>query len=64
LAVPGAATDTIPAKFSEKNAADDRLIIVAYTFKLLNPEQRSAIYQALKGQPGGMKGVRSLIMRK
>jgi hypothetical protein len=55
LAVPGAATDTdtIPAKFSEKNAADDRLITVAYTFKLLNPEQRSAIYQALKGQPGG-----------
>ena len=55
LAVPGAATDTdtIPSKFSEKNAADDRLATVAYTFKLLNPEQRSAIYQALKGQPGG-----------
>ena len=54
LAVPGAATDTdtIPAKFSEKNAADDRLITVAYTFKLLNSEQRSTIYQALKGQPG------------
>jgi hypothetical protein len=55
LAVPGAPTDTdtIPAKFSEKNAADDRLITVAYTFKLLNAEERYAIYQALKGQPAG-----------
>jgi hypothetical protein len=55
LAVPGAAndTDTVPSKFSEKNAADDRLLTVAYTFKLLSPEERSAIYQRLKGQPGG-----------
>jgi hypothetical protein len=55
LAVPGAATDTdtTPSKFSEKNAADDKLSTVAYTFKLLSREERSAIYRALKGQPGG-----------
>ena len=55
LAVPGAATDTdtAPSKFSEKKAADDRLVTFAYTFKLLSREERSAIYQALKGRPGG-----------
>ena len=55
LAVPGAPadTDTVPAKFSEKNAADDKLITVAYTFKALTDEQRLAIYQALKDQPPG-----------
>jgi Protein of unknown function (DUF1236) len=55
LAVPGAPanTDTVPAKFSKKNAADDELITVAYTFKTLTDEERSAIYQALKGQPAG-----------
>jgi hypothetical protein len=55
LAVPGAPTDsdTAPAKFSQKNAADDKLITVAYTFKLLTDEQRHAIYQALKSQPVG-----------
>ena len=53
LAVPGAPenTDTVPAKFSEQNAADDKLSIAAYTFKLLTEEQRRAIYTALKGQP-------------
>jgi len=40
--------------------ADDRLATVAYTFKLLNPEQRSAIYQALKGQPAGLHSRRIL----
>ena len=51
LAVPGAPanTDTVPAKFSEKNAADDKLSTAAYTFKLLTVEQRGAIYAALKG---------------
>src|SRR5260221_10579170 len=44
-------TDTVPAKFSVKNAADDKLIIIAYTFKTLSDEERRAIYQALKGQP-------------
>jgi hypothetical protein len=55
LAVPGAPadTDTVPAKFSAKNAADDQLVTVAYTFKNLSDEQRRAIYQALKGQPAG-----------
>jgi hypothetical protein len=55
LAVPGAPanTDTVPAKFSEKNAADDKLITLAYTFKLLTDEQRRAIYEGLKGQAAG-----------
>src|SRR5712691_1064109 len=55
LAVPGAPanTDTVPAKFSEKNAADDALITVAYTFKLLTAEERRAIYQGLAGEPAG-----------
>jgi hypothetical protein len=55
LAVPGAPanTDTVPAKFSEKNAADDQLITVAYTFKLLTDEERRAIYQGLAGEPAG-----------
>ena len=51
LAVPGAPdSDMVPAKFSEKNAADDLLITTAYTFKQLSAEQRRAIYQALKDQ--------------
>jgi hypothetical protein len=51
--VPGAmpGSDTVPSRLSEKNAADDKLITVAYTFKNLNEEQRRAIYQALKSQP-------------
>src|SRR5262245_33385540 len=53
LAVPDAPadTETVPAKFSAKNAADDKLITVAYTFKTLTDEQRRAIFDALKGQP-------------
>ena len=55
LAVPGAPadTETAPSKFSAKNAADDKLIILAYTFKLLTDEQRRAIYDGLKGQRAG-----------
>ena len=55
LAVPGAPanTDTVPAKYSQKNAADDELITTAYTFKTLSDDERRAIYQALKGQPAG-----------
>jgi hypothetical protein len=55
LAVPGAPanTDTVPAKFSKKNADDDKLITVAYTFKTLTPEQRRAIHEGLKDQPPG-----------
>ena len=53
LAVPGASadTDTVPAKFSARNSADDKLITLAYTFKTLPNDQRQAIYQALKAQP-------------
>ena len=55
LAVPGApaSTDTVPAKFSAKNAADDKLITIAYTFKTLTDDERRAIYQSLKDQPAG-----------
>jgi hypothetical protein len=49
LAVPGAPDgDTVPSKFSEKNAADDKLPILGYTFKYLTDEQRHAIYQGVK----------------
>ena len=53
LAVPDAPanTDTVPAKFSPKNAADDALITVAYTFKTLTDDERRAVFEALKGQP-------------
>jgi Protein of unknown function (DUF1236) len=52
LAVPGAPADidTVPAKFSEKKAADDELITIAYTFKSLSDDNRRAIYQKLKDQ--------------
>ena len=55
FAVPGAPvnTDTVPAKFSAKNAADDELITIAYTFKTLTDDERRAIYQSLKDQPAG-----------
>jgi hypothetical protein len=51
--VPGAmpGSDTVPSLMSEKNAAGDRLLTVAYTFKSLNDEQRRAVYQGLKGKP-------------
>jgi hypothetical protein len=50
LNVPGAPTegDTIPAKFSAQNAADDALPTAAYTFKPLSDEEKLAIYAALK----------------
>jgi Protein of unknown function (DUF1236) len=43
-------TDTVPAKFSPKNAADDKLITTARVFKMLTNDERRAIYQALKDQ--------------
>jgi hypothetical protein len=48
LAVPGAPanTDTVPA-----NAADDKLITLAHTFKTLSNEERRAIYEALRDKP-------------
>jgi hypothetical protein len=50
--VPGAmpGSDTVPSIISEKNATDDKLITLAYTFKNLTDEERRAIYQALKSQ--------------
>jgi hypothetical protein len=55
LAVPGAPAnaDTVPAKFSAKNAPDDTLITIAYTFKTLTDDERRAVYQALKDQSAG-----------
>ena len=55
LAVPGAPanTDTVPAKFSAKNADDDELITIAYAFKTLTDDERRVVYQALKDQPAG-----------
>jgi glucose/arabinose dehydrogenase len=55
LAVPDAPANsqTVPAKFSAQNAADDKLVTLAYTFKALSDEQRRAIYQALKDRPAG-----------
>jgi hypothetical protein len=53
--VPGAmpGSDTVPSTLSEKNAADDKLLIIAYTFKNLTDEQRRTIYQALTDKPAG-----------
>jgi hypothetical protein len=50
LAVPDAPanTDTVPAKFSAKNAADDELITIAYTLKHLTEAERDAIHRALR----------------
>jgi hypothetical protein len=55
LNVPGAPanTATVPAKFSERNAAADKLLTVAYALKSLTDEQRRAIYAALKDQAPG-----------
>jgi hypothetical protein len=50
--VPGAmpGSDAVPSTLSAKNAADDKLMIVAYTFKQLSDEQRRAIYQAVSAK--------------
>jgi hypothetical protein len=52
LNVSGAPHDgpTVPSKFSEKNAAADKLIILAHTFVNLPDDQRAGIYQALKDE--------------
>jgi len=54
LTAAGAPTDvdTVPAKFSERNARDDQLISVAYTFKNLSDQERLEVAQAIKGEPG------------
>lgn len=50
--VPGAmpGSDTVPSALSAKNAADDKLPIVAYIFKGLADDQRRAIYQLVTGK--------------
>lgn len=45
----GKDVDTAPAKYSAQNAADDKLPVVAYTFKDLTPEQRRAVFEAVTG---------------
>jgi hypothetical protein len=51
LAVPGAPADvdTVPSKFSARNAASDKLPIAAFRLKHLSDEQRREIVQALDG---------------
>ncbi len=53
LTAPGAPADidTVPAKFSAQNAADDKLPISAYTLKQLSGEQRKAIFEAIRKSP-------------
>jgi hypothetical protein len=41
----GASGDTMPAKYSAKNDADDKLPLGAYRLKHLSAEQRQAIYR-------------------
>lgn len=51
LAVPGAPTDgeTVPSKYSSRNAASDRLPIAAFRLKSLTDDQRREIYERLTG---------------
>jgi len=51
LAVPGAPadTDTAPSKYSSRNAASDRLPIVAFRLKGLTDDQRREVYEQLTG---------------
>jgi hypothetical protein len=50
LAAPGADKDTqtVPAKFSAKNDAEDHMPIAAFTFKNLSDEQKRAIVESVK----------------
>jgi hypothetical protein len=61
LAVPGAPVDSdmVPAKFSPKNAADDALVTLGYTFKSLSAEERRAVYEALPDQPPAAAGLKA-----
>jgi hypothetical protein len=51
LAVPGAPADTqtVPSKYSPRNAAADRLPTVAFRLKYLADDQRREIYEQLTG---------------
>jgi hypothetical protein len=50
---PGAMpnSDAVPSTLSDRNAADDKLTVIGYTFKHLTAEQRRVIYQELKDLP-------------
>jgi hypothetical protein len=50
LAAPGADKDaqTVPAKFSAKNDAEDHLPVIAFTFKNMSDEQKRAIVASVK----------------
>ena len=56
LAVPGAAKDgqTVPSKYSARNAAIDKLSIAAFTLYHLTDAQKREIYEQLHGTPGGL----------
>ena len=55
LAVPGAATDgeTVPSNYSARNAAIDKLPIVAFSLRLADAQKRE-IYGKLHAGPGGL----------
>ena len=50
LAAPGADKDaqTVPAKFSAKNDAEDHLPVIAFTFKNMSDEQKRMIVASVK----------------
>jgi hypothetical protein len=56
LAVPGAAQDSqsVPSLHSPRNAAIDRLPIVAFRLLYLPEAQKREIYQHLHGRSGGL----------
>jgi hypothetical protein len=55
LGVPGAATDgeTVPSKYSARNAAIDKLPTVAFSLRLTDAQKRE-IYGQLHGGSGGL----------
>src|SRR5215472_18298580 len=61
LAVPGAPanSETVPAKFSQQNAADDQLPTWGYTFHHLTAEQRRVIYESIAAKNQGSSASRS-----
>jgi hypothetical protein len=56
LAVPGAAADgqTVPSKYSVRNATIDKLPTAAFHLLYLTDDQRRQIYEQLRGRPGGL----------
>ena len=56
LAVPGAGTDTqtVPSKYSARNAESDKLPTVAFHLRGLADAQKREIYGQLHGGPGGL----------